>query len=317
VRVTVEPRADDWAFRQLVEAHQRELRVHCYRLLGSLQDAEDLTQETLLRAWRSLEGFEGRASLRAWLYRIATNACLDEIDRRSRRILPVMSGGPATHFAPGPPVPTETPWLDPLPGSWLEPVDSAPGPEAHYEAKESVELAFVAALQLLPGRQRAALLLRDVLGWSTDEVAGLLGLSTPATNSVLQRARASVGRPESSRAARLTPEAERALVARYMGAWERADVQELVALLKDDAQLSMPPLAEWYQGKTAIAEFFSWVTGPDGGGPFKLVATSANGSPAFQIYARGEPFILTVVDVDVDGISAITSFMNPTLFRYF
>jgi len=315
--VTVEPAADESAFRQLVEAHQRELRVHCYRLLGSLQDAEDLTQETLLRAWRSLERFEGRASLRAWLYRIATNGCLDEIDRRARRLLPDMSGGPDTRFTPGPPVPSETPWLDPLPNSWLEPVDSAPGPEATYEVKESVELAFVAALQLLPGRQRAALLLREVLGWSTDEVADLLGLSAPATHSVLQRARATIGRPGVPRSARLSAEAERALVARYVGAWERADVHELVALLKDDARLSMPPLPEWYLGKQAIADFFRWVNGPDGSGPFVFVPTGANGSPAFQIYAGGEPFVLQVVDADRDGIRSITSFMNPALFAFF
>ncbi|MBV9897833.1 MAG: RNA polymerase subunit sigma-70 [Chloroflexi bacterium] len=314
--MTAQVQGDD-AFQQLVEAHQHAVRVHCYRLLGSLQDAEDLTQETLLRAWRSLDRFEGRASLRAWLYRIATNACFDEIDRRARRALPDMSGTPHSSFTPGPPVPAETPWLDPMPDAWLELADESPGPEARYEAKESIELAFVAALQQLPGRQRAALLLRDVLGWSTDEVAEILDLSTAATHSVLQRARANVGRPVTPTSPRLTQEAERNLVDRYMGAWERGDVQELLALLKADARLSMPPLPEWYIGREAIAEFFQWVTGPGGGGPYRSEPTHANGAPAFRIYAGDEPSVLQVVEADAEGIVSITSFMNPSLFRYF
>jgi RNA polymerase sigma-70 factor, ECF subfamily len=308
---------DDEAFQKLVEAHQHAVRVHCYRLLGSLQDAEDLTQETLLRAWRSLDRFEGRASLRAWLYRIATNACLDEIDRRGRRSLPVMSGTPRSSFTPGPAVPAETLWLDPMPDTWLELADESPGPEARYEAKESIELAFVAALQQLPGRQRAALLLRDVLGWSTEEVADILELSTSATHSVLQRARANVGRPATAAQARLTPDAERMLVSRYMGAWERGDVPELLALLKADARLSMPPVPEWYIGAQAIAEFFRWVTGAAGGGPYRSEPTHANGAPAFRIYAGDEPFVLQVLEADAEGIASITSFMNPSLFRFF
>src|SRR5579871_3129528 len=254
------PVGDEDTFRQLVESHQRALRVHCYRMLGSLQDAEDLTQETLLRAWKSLDQFGGRASVRAWLYRIATNACLDEIERRGRRILPVMAGTPLASFSAAPPgaPPTESVWLDPLPDAWLNLADEAPGPEARYETKESIELAFVATLQLLPGRQRAILLLRDVLGWAIQEIASLLDLSVAATNSALQRARATMGEPGASGVmrARMTPEAERTLVQQYMGAWERADVQALVDLLKDDARLSMPPLVEWYLGASAIAEFF-------------------------------------------------------------
>jgi RNA polymerase sigma-70 factor, ECF subfamily len=308
---------DDEAFRKLVEAHQHALRVHCYRLLGSLQDAEDLTQETLLRAWRALDRFEGRASPRAWLYRIATNACFDEIDRRARRGLPVMHGAPRTSFTPGPPVPAETPWLDPVPDAWLELADEAPGPEARYEAKESIQLAFVAALQQLPGRQRAALLLRDVLGWSTDEVADILALSPTATHSVLQRARANIGRPGAGLQARLSREDERVLVERYMGAWERGDVQELLALLKADARLSMPPLPEWYFGAEAIADFFRWATGPTGGGPYRREPTRANGAPAFRIYAQDAPAVLQVIEADAEGIFSITSFMNPTLFRFF
>jgi RNA polymerase sigma-70 factor (ECF subfamily) len=309
--------SDEDAFRELIEPHQRAVRLHCYRMLGSLQDAEDLTQETLLRAWRSLDQFEGRASMRAWLYRIATNACLDEIDRRARRILPILVGAPHLHFTPGPPVPSDTPWLDPMPDSWFDLADSAPGPEARYEAKESIELAFVAALQQLYGRQRAALLLCDVLGWSAPEVAQLLDLSVTGTHSLLQRARTNIGRPTAPASARLSPDAERALVGRYVVAWERGDVEALVGLLRDDARLSMPPLPEWYVGISAIAEFFRWATDPSGPGPYRLVPRRANGSPAFEIYAREQPFVLQVIEPDASGIREITSFMNPKLFTFF
>jgi RNA polymerase sigma-70 factor (ECF subfamily) len=286
-------------------------------MLGSLQDAEDVTQETLLRAWRSLDRFEGRASMRAWLHRIATNACLDEIEKRGRRILPVMQGSPLTVYTPGPPVPADTPWLDPMPDPWFDLVDTRPGPEARYEAKESIELAFIAALQQLPGRQRAVLLLCDVLGWSVPEVAEMLDVSVTATHSVLQRARTNIGRPATAAPAHVQPEAERALVERYVSAWERGDVETLVTLLKDDAQLSMPPLPEWYVGVRAIADFFRWATSADGPGPYRMVRRKANGSPAFEIYAHEEPFVLQVIDLDADGISRITSFMNPQLFTFF
>ena len=175
----------------------------------------------------------------------------------------------------------------------------------------------MATLQLLPGRQRAILLLRDVLGWSIQEIAALLELSVAATNSALQRARAAMGQPGGAMRARMTPEVERALVQQYMGAWERADVQALVDLLKDDARLSMPPLVEWYVGTSAIAEFFTWATSPSGPGPYTFVATRANASPAFQIFAGGQPFILQVVETDADRIVGLTSFMNPALFAYF
>jgi RNA polymerase sigma-70 factor (ECF subfamily) len=292
-------------------------------MLGSLQDAEDQTQETLLRAWRSLQTFEGRASVRAWLYRIATNACLDELDRRGRRLLPPMLGAPTQSFVPTQGSGDDTPWLEPLPDAWLEVADTSPGPEARYEAREAVELAFVATLQRLAPRQRAVLLLRDVLGWSARDVASLLEMTVPAANSALQRARARLDRSATPGAPRLAPEAERALVERYLGAWEHGDVNAFVSLLKDDAVLSMPPLAEWYVGPTAIAEFFRWATGPGGLGPFRFVPTRANGSIAFGIYAAGPTgsastaLILQVLLVDQDGIAAITSFMNPGLFRYF
>ena len=311
------PQRDDERFRQLVEKHQRELRVHCYRLLGSLQDAEDLTQETLLRAWRSLDSYAGRASLRAWLYRIATNACLDEIDRRGRRLLPVMLGAPQPTFVPTPPVPAETPWLDPLPDAWLDVADTAPGPDARYEAKESIELAFIAALQRLPGRQRAVLLLRDVLGWSVPEIVGALDLSTAAANSLLQRARTTLGKPNTATVDRLSAAEERALLERYVHAWEHSDEHEFVSLLKEDARQSMPPLPEWYLGIEAVATFFRWAVSADAPGPYRLVPTRANGSPAFGIYARGERFVLNVVEADAAGIASMTSFMNTELFGFF
>ena len=318
------PAQDDDAFRQLVEAHERALRVHCYRMLGSLQDAEDQTQETLLRAWRSLQTFEGRASVRTWLYRIATNACLDELDRRGRRLLPPMLGAPTRAFVPVQQGSGEdTPWLEPVPDAWLEVADTSPGPEARYEAREAVELAFVATLQRLAPRQRAVLLLRDVLGWPARDVASLLDMTVPAANSALQRARERLDRVTTPGAPRLEPEAERALVERYVGAWEHGDLNAFVSLLKNDAVLSMPPLAEWYVGPTAIGQFFSWATGPGGLGPYRLVPTRANGSIAFGVYGAGpagpasSALLLTVLLADLDGIAAITSFMNPRLFPYF
>jgi RNA polymerase sigma-70 factor (ECF subfamily) len=312
------PLVHDDAFRELVEAHQRAVRAHCYRMLGSLQDAEDLTQETLLRAWRNLDRFEGRASLRAWLYRIATNACLNELERRGRRLLPVMVGAPQLEFAADQAIPSEVPWLEPFPDAWLEVPDASPGPEARYVAKEAIELAFVAALQRLPPRQRAVLLLRDVLGWSAQDVATQLEISVAAANSALQRARSRVDQSAQPGAARLSPAQERALVERYVGAWERGDVDDFVAMLKHDATLSMPPLAEWYLGPDAIASFFRWACGPNSAGPFRFVPTRANNSLAFGIYARdGGPFILQVLQADQDGIAAMTSFMNPGLFPAF
>lgn len=306
----------DERFRALVESHQSAVRVHCYRMLGSLQDAEDVTQETLLRAWRNLERYEGRGSLRGWLHRIATNACLDELQHRRRRMLPSLVGSATSVFVPAEPRPAETPWLEPFPDAWLEPVDTQAGPEARYEIKESIELAFIAALQRLGPRQRAILLLRDVLGWSARDVADLLESSVTAVNSVLQRARATLDRPDSA-PTRLSAAAERVLVERYVRAWEQGDEQSFVALLRDDAILSMPPLAEWYVGRGAIREFFRWATGPMGSGPFRFVPTRANNALAFGIYAGGNPFVLQVVETDAHAIACLTSFMYPHLFAYF
>jgi RNA polymerase sigma-70 factor, ECF subfamily len=316
-------RPDDDQFRELVEQHERALRAHCYRMLGSLQDAEDQTQETLLRAWRSLGKFEGRASARAWLYRIATNACLDELDRRGRRYLPPMLGAPNRSFVPGRGAFDDTPWLEPFPDAWLEVADDAPGPAARYETREAVGLAFVAALQRLAPRQRAALLLRDVLGCSAADVAGLLDVSVAAVNSALQRARARMDASAGPGAAHLTPDAERALVERYVGAWEQGDLQAFVAMLKDDVVLSMPPLAAWYLGRLAVGEFFRWATTTGHGGPFRLLPTRANRALAFGVYGAGPdgpasaPLLISVLAVDAHGIGAITSFMHPGLFPAF
>jgi RNA polymerase sigma-70 factor, ECF subfamily len=307
---------DDERFRALVESHQSAVRVHCYRMLGSLQDAEDLTQETLLRAWRNLGRYEGRGSVRGWLYRIATNACLDELQHRRRRTLPVLVGQPLTTFVPSEPIAAETPWLEPLPDAWFDLIDTAPGPEARYETKESIELAFVAALQQLGPRQRAILILRDVLGWSAREVAELLETSVVAVNSSLQRARAALETPRLS-AKPLTEIDQRALVERYIRAWEQGDEHAFVALLKDDAVLSMPPLPEWYIGRAAIAGFFRFASGPMGGGPFRLLPTRANNALAFGIYAVGRPLVLQVLHADGDGIRQMTSFMYPHLFAAF
>jgi RNA polymerase sigma-70 factor (ECF subfamily) len=234
-----------------------------------------------------------------------------------------MLGSPNVSFVPGEGPFNDTPWLEPFPDAWLEVADTAPGPEARYETRETVELAFVAALQRLAPRQRAALLLRDVLGWSARDVAQLLEVSVPAANSALQRARSRLDPAATPGAARLTPEAERALVERYVGAWEQGDIQAFVALLKEDVVLSMPPLAAWYVGRTAVAEFFDWAIGPQGGGPFRLVPTLANGTIAFWVYGTGpsgpgtNAFLVSVLLADDQGIAAITSFMNPLLFGAF
>jgi RNA polymerase sigma-70 factor (ECF subfamily) len=284
---------DQDAFRSLTEPHRRELQVHCYRMLGSLHDAEDLVQETLLRAWRGLDRFEGRASFRSWLYRIATNACLNAIASRksARRLLPETYGPPVERVEPltGQP-PTEIPWLEPYPDAMLEGVpDSAPGPDARYDVQESVQLAFVAAIQHLPPRQRAVLLLRDVLGWSAAEAAALLESSVPSVNSALQRARATLAKrlPDDAADSLATPDADqRALLDRYVHAWERTDLDALVSLLREEAVLSMPPWPHWFAGRAAIREILAWAWSRRGCGDVWLVPTRANGQPAWAQYHR-------------------------------
>jgi RNA polymerase sigma-70 factor (ECF subfamily) len=315
---------DGDAFGRLAEPQRHGIRLHCYRFLGSLEDAEDLTQETLLRAWRRLDGFEGRSSFRHWLYRIATNACLDARDARSRRLLPNDLGSdPNPSGPPGAP-PAEVEWLEPYPDSLLELVaDPEPGPEARYDRRESVELAFVAALQHLPPRQRAALLLHDVLAWSAAETASLLGSSVPGVNSALQRARATLSKRLPVRAETSGQDlcaADRELLTRYVRAWEGGDLAALVSLLKHDALLTMPPVPEWYRGHEGIAGFLAaqW----QALGPFRLLPTGANGQPAFGLYGAGgadgapRPLTIQVLRIEAGLIAEIVGFIEPSAFGY-
>src|SRR5215471_6441964 len=267
MREEVPPADDRDAFAQQAEPYRRQLHVHCYRLLGSVHEAEDLVQETCLRAWRARERFEGRTSFRNWLYRIATNACLNALSSRSTaaRMTP-MAYGPSTTKPPeGQPL-TDVAWLEPYPiGAVDELMDSAPGPDARYELQESVQLAFVAAIQHLPPRQRAVLVLRDVLGWSATDTADLLSSSVASVNSALQRARATLdshfpaGQPETAPAFTTADAHQHALLNDYVRAWETADIDGLVALLRDDAVISMPPWPNWYRGRDAVRLLLEWI----------------------------------------------------------
>jgi len=290
-------RGDEHAYTQLVEPHRRELHAHCYRMLGSVHDAEDALQEALLRAWRGLARFEGRSSLRSWLYTIATNTCLNAIERRPKRVLPI-DYGPATdpHVAPGEPI-VESVWLEPYPDAMLGLEGGLAAPEASYEQRESVELAFVAALQHLPATQRAVLLLREVLGYSAKEVAQTLNTTVASVNSALQRARTAIDErvPEQSQQATLRSLGEdglREIVTRYVDAWERCDVEAFAAMLSEDATFAMPPLASWYQGRQAIA---TWAA-------LGFYAWNAEDS-------RYRPFALNVLTLRGDQVSDVTAFI--------
>src|SRR5262245_7929623 len=279
---------DGEAFQELVEPYRRELQVHCYRMLGSFHDAEDALQDTLLAAWRGLGTFEGRASIRTWLYRIATNRCLNTLRAARRR--------PAKEWdIPGvkPLEPTrlgEVIWLEPYPDALLEGALNAPlGPEARYQQTEAITLAFVTALQVLPARQRAVLILREVLGYKATEVAAMLDSTVASVNSALKRARASLHRRLPPAGEREPPPAsdsaaEQALVARFVRAYESGDVDALVALLTDDVAISMPPISFEYQGRDVVARFSASIF--RSGRRFDLVATRANGQPAFGAYLR-------------------------------
>jgi RNA polymerase sigma-70 factor, ECF subfamily len=317
---------DEDAFGQLLEPHQAELHAHCYRMLGSLHDAEDALQDALLRAWRGLRGMKRRDSLRAWLYRIATNTCLDTIARRPKRVLPVDYGPAiAPDHVSGRPL-AETMWIEPYPDERLEAAIAHAAPEARYEQREAIELAFVAALQHLPGRQRAALILRDVLGFSAKEVAEALDSTPASVNSALQRARKAAEErlPDRSQQATLRTlgdEGLRELVQRFSDAFEHGEVETIIDLLADDATFAMPPYAGWYQGRDAVAG--SWLM-PDGPpNPLRVVTTTANGQPAFGAY-RLEPgagrFVAIALDVlTLDGarISGVTAFRTPALLPSF
>ncbi len=308
---------DGDAFRELTGPHRRELQVHCYRMLGSFQDAEDAVQDTLLAAWQGLGGFEGRASLRTWLYRIATNRCLNARRSASRRLAREWN-------IPGvePPEPTrlgEIVWLEPFPDVLLEgAIDVPPGPEARYEQTESISLAFITALQVLPPRQVAVLVLRDVLGFRASEVAGMLDSTAESVNSALKRARASLQR-QPAPAAGPPPagsRSEEAMVAKFVSAYESADLGALVALLTDDVFISMPPMPFEYAGRDVVVRFCAGLFGA--GRKVDLVPTRANGQPAFGVYLRAATGIrhgtgLFVLTLTADRICAITRFDNGVL----
>jgi RNA polymerase sigma-70 factor (ECF subfamily) len=312
---------DGDAFRELTEPHRRELQVHCYRMLGSFQDAEDALQDTLLAAWQGLGGFEGRASIRTWLYRIATNRCLNALRSGNRR--------PAKEWdipQVEPPEPTrlgEVVWLEPYPDALLEgTINVALGPEARYAQTEAISLAFVTALQVLPARQRAVLILREVLGYHATEVADMLDSTVESVNSTLKRARASLQRrlpPIGEREPPPAPDspAEQALVAKFVRAYASGDVDALVALLTADVCISMPPIPLEYQGRDVVARFYASLTRQ--GRTYDLVPTRANGQPAFGAYLRAPTggirhgTGLLVLTLTGDRICAMTRFENSVL----
>jgi RNA polymerase sigma-70 factor (TIGR02960 family) len=314
----------DREFDELVEPYRRELQVHCYRMLGSTQDAEDMLQETLLAAWRGYGSFEGRSTLRAWLYRIATNACLGMM-RRSRAIAPPPE--PPGEM-PRPSALGEPLWLEPYPDALLEGLpDEAPGPDAVHGMREAVGLAFVSALQHLPARQRVVLVLRDVLGFRAAEAAEMLGSSEASVNSALQRARGRLdelgGHARLDEAPLPGSAAERALIARFAEAFEGGDVEAVVGLLTSDARLTMPPEPFEFHGRAAIARFLSTVPAAGALERFRLVPTRANGQPAFGCYlrdphgGRARAYGLMVLTLRGERVVAITGFPDTAVFRCF
>jgi RNA polymerase sigma-70 factor, ECF subfamily len=309
-------------FARLAEPLRAELLAYCYRMLGSVEDAEDQVQETLIRAWRSYGEFEGRASLRTWLYRIATNACLRALENRSRRPLPSGLGGPGQNpDAPLASARPEVPWLQPFPDAWLGARPADPADVA--VSRVSLRLALIAALQYLPPRQRAVLIFRDVLGWRAAEVADLLGTTTAAVNSTLQRARAQLHQaaPAEDSIREPADRAVRDLLARYAAAFETADVAALTALLREDAVLEMPPQPSWFAGRDQIGRFMAArvLRRP---GDFRLIPASANGQPALAAYLRDPDGVLRahaiqVLTVASSGVARIVSFNDPGLLAVF
>src|SRR5829696_3874767 len=321
------------AFGRLVEPYRGELHAHCYRMLGSVHDAEDALQEAMLRAWRALPKFEGRSSLRSWLYKIATNTSLDAIGRRPKRVIPV-DYAPAADPDEGPGDPVlESVWVEPYPDEKLGLEDGYAAPEARYEARESVELAFIAALQHLPANQRAVLILREVLGYSANEVADTLETSTPAVNSALQRARKTIDAtlPERSQQETLRTLGDdrvREMVEGYMDAWEAGDVDAVTAMLAEEATITMPPMETWFRGEGVEIFLEEWAFSgraydAEGRRRVKVLRSHANGQPAIGTYSWDEergahlPTVLQVLTFDGDRIQEITGFVDPSVFARF
>jgi len=321
---------DESAFNTIVQRYRRELHVHCYRMLGSLDDAEDAVQETFLRAWRRRETFEGRSTFRAWLYRIATNACLDALERTASRMLPSQLGpasGPDVYLPP-----TDQPWLQPYPDRLLE--VSAPNesePDVLAVTKETIELAFLAAIQLLPPKQRAALILCDVLDWSAKEAASLLDSSVAAVNSALQRARVTLKdnnpqRQHASTMSRAASDEERAVLQRFIEAFERSDASAVAELLREDARAVMPPYPMWHDSRATIYSALSQSFDPslpNYVGQFRMVPTRANMQPAIAGYLRApgdsqfRAFGIDVLRIEDGKVVEIAAFMDPKLFPAF
>ena len=315
---------DEAAFAALTEPYRRQLHLHCYRMLGSYDEAEDLVQETLLRAWRGRAGFEGRSTVKTWLYRIATNACLDHIESRSRRL--------ASLESPQPGEPNAVDWLQPYPDLLLDQIASSdPEPDAKVIGRETIELAYLAAIQYLPPKQRAILILRDALGWSAKETANLLDESVASVNSALSRARSSMRRRMPKRRLEWSTVAtpttgERKLLERYMEATDRADVAGLTALLREEVRLTMPPYPTWFEGREQIATAFALSTNPaepSYQGQFRTVATAANRQPAVAAYVRRpgdseyRALGIDVLRLEGDQVVEITRFVSADLFPAF
>ncbi len=308
-------------FPQLTDPYRRELLAHCYRMMGSVHDAEDLVQETYLRAWRSYHKFENRSSLRTWLYRIATNACLTALDGKARRPLPTGLGQPSS----GPDAPLveqgEVPWLEPAPDVLF--ADDPHDPASVVTSRESIRLALIAALQHLPPRQRAVLVLRDVLRWKAAEVAEALETSTAAVNSILQRAHAQLAKANLTEDSIVEPESaeQRALLDRWVDAFWEKDIETIASMFSDDAVWEMPPFTGWYQGREAISRLIDRQC-PGQTHDMRLVPTSANGQPAFGLYMRSEdgtfePFHLQVLTIGRSGVSHVAAFFDVGLFARF
>jgi len=312
---TVEARLPD--FPEATDPYRRELLAHCYRMTGSVHDAEDLVQETYLRAWRAYDGFEGRSSVRTWLYRIATNVCLTALEGQQRRPMPTGLGAPASDATKPVEENGEIPWLEPMPDTVL-----GGDPAAVVADRDSIRLAFVAALQHLPARQRAVLILRDVLRWRAAEVARALETTTASVNSALQRAHATLARANLSEDTVAEPTAEqKAMLDRYVQAFWDKDVDAIVSMLTEDAIWEMPPYTGWYQGAVNIGRLIDTQC-PGGRHDMRMVPTRANGQPAFGLYMRGEdgrfyPFHLQVLTLGPDGVQHVGAFFGAPLFATF